>query len=91
MVVYLKRFTSAAKRILSPMAITENTLMENTFVIMIKLKINIITKLGRVNSPQSISGMTLTGTIGSFRKNFLTQILQLCTDITLSLRDLNGL
>ena len=76
MVAYLKRFTFAAKQILLQMAITENTLMENTFVIMINLKINIITKLVKMNLPLSISGMTLTGTIGSFRKNFLTQILQ---------------
>ena len=76
MVVYLKRFTFAAKQILLQMAITENTQMENTFVIMIHPIINIITKLVKMNSPLSISGMTLIGTIGSFRKNFSTQILQ---------------
>ena len=76
MVVYLKRFTFAAKLILLPMAITENTQTENTFEIMTNLKINIITKLVKMNSPPSISGMTLTGTTGSFRKNFLMQILQ---------------
>ena len=58
MVVYLKRFTFAAKQISSQMAITENTQMENTFVIMINLKIDIITKLGKMNSQQNISGTT---------------------------------